>query len=155
MILSVQDETLVVPIWVTDHPSFLKWIRSGAIPEDLRVSYINGRVWIDSMTERAYAHNRLKAWITSVLLPLIEDNNLGAFYTDGMLFSCPKASFSTVSDGIFASQKTIDTGGIQLTGGMRGHKDTELIGSPDLMIEVVSDHSADKDLEWLLEKYWA
>ncbi len=155
MILCVQDEKLEMPAWVTDHSSYLKWVRSGALPDGLRISYINGHVWIDSMTERAYAHNRLKAWITSVLLPLIEDNNLGAFYTDGMLFTCESEEFSTVPDGIFASQKTIDAARVQLTGGKRGHKDTELIGTPDLMIEVVSEHSADKELEWLLAKYWA
>ncbi|HEV3383721.1 MAG TPA: Uma2 family endonuclease [Gemmata sp.] len=155
MIVYVQDEKLEVPVWVIDHASFLKWIRSGAVPEGLRLGYINGHVWIDTMTERAYVHNRLKAWITSILLPLIEDNNLGAFYTDGMLYTCETEQFSTVPDGIFASQKTIDSGGIQLTGGARGHRDTELIGTPDLMIEVVSDNSEDKDMEWLMSKYWA
>jgi Uma2 family endonuclease len=154
MILYVQDEKLEVPVWVIDHSSFLEWIRSGAVPESLRVGYINGHVWIDTMTERAYAHNRLKAWITAILLPLIEDNNLGAFYTDGMLFTCIEENFSTVPDGIFASRRTIDSGGIQLTGGKGGHKDTELIGTPDLMIEVVSDNSEDKDMDWLKSKYW-
>jgi len=155
MIMVVQDEKLEVPAWVVKHPSFLQWIRSGVVPEKLRLGYINGHIWIEKMSERAYSHNRLKAWITAILLPLIEESSLGAFYTDGMLYTCETEEFSTVPDGIFFSQESIDMGRVRLTGGNDGHGDTELIGTPDLMIEVVSDSSEEKDLDWLLSKYWA
>ena len=155
MILYVQDEKVEVPSWVIDHPSFLKWIRSGAVPQDLRVGFIDGHVWIDSTPERAFAHNRLKAWITSVLLPLVEDNHLGDFYTDGMLFTCEAEQFSTIPDGLFLSQETIDRGQVRLTGGVGGRSDTEVVGTPDLVIEIVSENTEDKDLVWLMSKYWA
>ena len=71
MIVYVQDEKLEVPAWMIDHSSFLKWIRSGAVPDGLRVGFIDGHVWIDTTTERAYAHNRLKAWITPLFLALV------------------------------------------------------------------------------------
>ena len=155
MIVVVQDEKLEVPPGVVDHPSFLQWIRSGVVPEKLKLGYINGHIWIDTMSERAYSHNRLKAWITTILLPLIEDNSLGAFYTDGMLYTCETEAFSTVPDGIFVSHASIDNERVRLSGGKDGQGDTELLGTPDLTIEVVSDSSEEKDIDWLLSKYWA
>ena len=155
MIVYVQDEKLEVPLWVIDHSSFLEWIRSGNVPDSLRVGYIHDHVWIDTMSERAFAHNQLKAWITAVLLHLINDDSQGVFFTDGMLFTSETERFSTVPDGMFASQSTIDHGLIRLSGGRDGHEDTEVLGTPDLMIEVVSDNSEEKDTEWLVSKYWA
>ncbi len=155
MILYVQDEKLEVPVWVVDHPSFLRWIRSDALPDSLRVGYIHGHVWIDTMSERAFAHNQLKAWITAVLLQLIDERNLGIFFTDGMLYTSETEEFSTVPDGMFASQATLAEGRVRLVGGPSGAGDTEVVGTPDLMIEVVSDNSEEKDTEWLFHKYWA
>jgi len=32
-----QSGELHVPVWVVDHQSILKWLRSGAVPEDVRI----------------------------------------------------------------------------------------------------------------------
>lgn len=142
-----------IPAWVVDHPSFLRWFRSTAVPEDVRVGYIRDDVWLEHMPERAFAHNRLKSLVTSRLLPLVDDHRLGVFFGDGMTFTSEAAGFTTVPDGLFASREAVEAGRVRLVGGARSHQDTELVGVPDLVIEVVSDASADKDTAWLMGKY--
>ncbi|MCE9567222.1 MAG: Uma2 family endonuclease [Planctomycetes bacterium] len=145
---------LHVPAWVVDHPSFLKWLRSGAVPEDVRIGYINNQVWTETMPERAFPHNQIKMRLSSVLGPLADENRSGVFFCDGMTFTSEAGGFTSVPDGIFVCRKTIDDGLVQLTGGRRSHHDTELTGIPDLVIEVVSDSSEYKDTEWLMANYW-
>lgn len=143
-----------VPTWVVDHSSFLKWLRSGAVPEDVRVGFINNEVWVETMPERAFAHNQIKSLLPEVLNPIARENRSGVFFGDGMTFTSEEGGFTTVPDGIFVCRKTIDEGRVQLTGGKRSNHDTELTGKPDLVVEVVSDSSEFKDTEWLLANYW-
>src|SRR5690349_18865287 len=130
-----------VPPWVIDHPSFLTWLRSGAVPEDLRVGYIDNQVWSEPMGERAFAHNGIKTELASVLHPLVREGNLGVYFGDGMTFTSEAGGFTSVPDGLFVSRASIDGGRVSLTGGRRSHHDTELVGRPDLVLEVVSDSS--------------
>jgi Uma2 family endonuclease len=143
-----------VPAWVVDHPSFLKWLRSGAVPEDVRVGYIDGQVRSEPMGERAFAHNQIKTRLARVLDALAETERLGLYFGDGMTFTSEAGGFTTVPDGIFVCRATIDEGRVRLTCCRRGHRDTELVGTPDLVIEVVSDSSEYKDTEWLMANYW-
>ena len=154
MSLMTRGGKLRVPAWVLNHKAFLKWIRSGAVPEEVRVEYIRNEVWIDPMPERAFAHNQIKTLVASMLMPLVRREKLGVYFGDGMLFTSETEQFSTTPDGLFASRASIDTDRVRLKGGKRGHRDTELIGIPDLVVEVVSDSSADDDTEWLMTKYW-
>ena len=144
---------LFVPAGALDHRSFLKWLRSGAVPEEARVAFIRDQVWIDSMPERAYAHNQIKTLVASVLMPLIRSGKLGVYFGDGMTFTSESEGFTTVPDGMFVSQASIDEKRVRLSGGKRGLRDTELVGTPDLIIEVVSDTSVDEDTAWCMSKY--
>jgi Uma2 family endonuclease len=51
-----------------------------------------------------------------------------------------------ISNEAFAKKR------VKLTGGKQG-KDTELVGTPDVVIEIVSPSSEDKDMEWLMSAY--
>ena len=152
--MRTEEGEVRVPAWVVDHPSFLKWLRSGAVPEAVRIGYIRDEVWVEPMPERAFAHNQIKTLVASVLMPLVTQAELGAYFGDGMTFTSEAEDFTCFPDGIFVSQESIDAGRVRLTGGKRGRQDTELVGVPDLVVEVVSDGSVDKDTEWLLSKYW-
>ncbi len=153
-ISTAQFGEIRVPAWVVDHPSFLKWLRSGAVPEDVRVGYIDNQVWSEPMGERAFAHNGIKTKLARVLDGLAEEYSLGVYFSDGMTFTSEVGSFTSVPDGMFVCRKTIDEGRVQLTGGRRSHHDTELTGTPDMVIEVVSGSSAYKDTEWLMANCW-
>jgi Uma2 family endonuclease len=136
------------------HKQFLRWLRSGAVPEDLRVGYIENDVWIESMPERAFAHNRLTTRIAAVLMPLVDESGFSTYFGDGMTYTSEGSGFTTVPDGIIVTSESALEGRVRLKGGRKSHRDTELVGSPDLVIEVVSQNSEHKDLEWLMTWYW-
>lgn len=153
--VSVQFGTIVVPPWIVDHPSFLRWLRSGDVPDEARVCYINGIVWVDPMSERAFSHNKVKTDVARVVSGLVEAEGLGVYFGDGMTYTNGPEQFTSVPDGMFVSHAGMDGRRVWLTGGEHGHQDTELVGVPDLVIEVVSPTSVDKDTAWLPAKYWA
>ncbi|MGL6097000.1 MAG: Uma2 family endonuclease, partial [Fimbriiglobus sp.] len=62
--------------------------------------------------------------------------------------------FTSVPDGIFVSFDAEATGRVWLSGAKKGQHDTKLNGTPDLVVEVVSDNSEDKDTAWLMAGYW-
>src|SRR5262249_562538 len=63
------------------------------------------------------------------------------------------AELSAVPDGAFLSFESIRTGRVTLVEGREGGY-TAAEGSPDLVFEVVSDSSEDKDMEWQMRAYW-
>ncbi len=152
--LALQGGTIHIPGWVVDHTSFLRWLRTADIPDGAVVGFLNGDVWVDTMPERAFAHNRIKTIVAGALNALVMKEELGVYFGDGMLFTSKEAEFTTAPDGMFVSKATIEAGRVWLVGAKEGEEDTQLLGSPDLVIEVVSDGSEFKDAEWLMSRYW-
>lgn len=147
-------EVVRVPTWVVDHETFLRWYWHSDVPDHIRIGFINGEVWIDPMAERAFAHNRVKTAVAVALDLLVRKENLGVVFGDGMAFTSRAAEFTSVPDGIFVSTDSEATGKVWLSGAKKGQHDTKLNGAPDLVVEVVSDESEDKDEEWLMAGYW-
>ena len=92
--------------------------------------------------------------VAEILGPMVRAERLGVYFGDGMTYSAEHADFTSVPDGIFVSRAAIDAGRVELRGAKRDEHDTRLVGVPDLTVEVVSDHSAWKDTEWLMAGYW-
>ena len=153
MTVLTNDGPVAVPAWVVDHSSFLMWIRSGDVPEGPRIEYIHDEVVVDFMSERAFAHNRVKSEVGRVISQVAQDENLGTYFGDGMLWTTDQ-KFSTIPDGIFVRTESGTSGRVALVGSDRADHETELVGSPDLVVEVVSDHSVDDDTEWFMAKYF-
>ena len=143
-----------IPGWIDGHDAFLRWLRSADIPDHVRVGYVNGRCWVDAMAERAIAHNRVKTIVAGTVDGVVRDGKLGVYFGDGMLFTSKVGKFSTYPDGMFISNDAVSAGRVWLAGAKEGEEDTQLLGTPDLVIEVVSDGSEDKDTEWLMSGYW-
>lgn len=152
--LGVPGGTFVIPGSLTTHTAFLKWLRATDVPEDLRIGFLNGRVRVEVMPERAFAHNRIKTTVAAVVGGIVTEEDLGIYFGDGMLFTSVEAEFTTIPDGIFVSNESIRLKRVELTGAKEGEADTRLVGSPDLILEVVSDGSEAKDTEWLMSGYW-
>jgi Uma2 family endonuclease len=64
------------------------------------------------------------------------------------------AGVASEPDAMFVSKRTLANGRVKFTAGQkRGAQATEMVGTPDLVIEVVSPSSVDKDFEWLMSAY--
>ena len=66
------------------------------------------------------------------------------------------AEFSCEPDGMFMSHATLQAGGVTFRAGeTTGAHMTEAVGTPDLVIEIISPSSEEKDTADLFEDYFA
>jgi len=142
-----------IPARVADLGAFCRWLDAADLPENLAVHFIDGEVWVDVM-EEMFSHNRLKTALGITLGTLIEGNDLGLYVTDGMLLTNAEAGLGTEPDAMFLSNESMAAGRVTFAAGNRRKaRATRVVGTPDLVVEVVSTHTADKDTEWLMSAY--
>ncbi len=142
-----------VPFWVNDLDSFRRWVHSGELPEKLKVHFINGHVRMDIMGE-AFSHNRVKLAVTFTLEGLVRVEKSGLVFVDGMLMTNDDAELGCEPDAMFISAESLASERVTFTQGeTTGSVATEVVGSPDLVVEVVSPSSVVKDTEWLMSQY--
>jgi Uma2 family endonuclease len=143
---------LQIPIWVRDLASFRRWAESDEFPEEGRVCFINGEVWADMSRQQIFSHVRLKGEINITLGNLIRETGQGMYLPDGLRLYGEAADLSAVPDGSYISYDALRAGRIQLVPGKeRGF--TAVDGAPELVIEIISDSSVDKDYDWQMRAY--
>jgi Uma2 family endonuclease len=140
-----------IPDYVRDHESFRRWARSPECPEHLRVAFYDGDLWVDPEMEQLYVHNQVKLAVSVTVAPLIQDH--GIYVGEGMLLTNAVAGLSTLPDGYYVSDRAFETGRAREIAGQK-HGFTEVEGSPEMVLEVVSDSSVTKDLVDLRRLYW-
>ena len=134
-----------VRVPVHDLATFREWACSDARPEKGRFAYLAGTLWIDLSMEQGYSHNDVKAEIDGVLRALIRQTQTGRTFADGMLLTVPPTDFSTVPDGMFVLFTTLQAGRVTQIPNRNQVGVVELEGVPDMVLEVVSDSSVEKD----------
>ena len=95
----------------------------------------------------------MKTEIGRVLANLAKQELTGAYLGDGLLISHLGAEVSNNPDGVFVANSSFEAGTVRLVEGAK-QGFIELEGSPDMVLEVVSDSSVRKDDELLREAYW-
>jgi Uma2 family endonuclease len=149
----VDDASVTIPASVVDLDSFRDWLRSDEFPESGRISFYHGQVWVNRSKEQIFSHNQVKNEIAFVLTGLSKRKKIGRYFPDGVYLSNPDAGLSCQPDGVFVLRTTLDAGRIRLIeGSQEGF--VELEGSPDLVIEIVSRGSVEKDAKTMLDLYW-
>jgi Uma2 family endonuclease len=145
---------LHIPAWVNDFHSFRRWIHEHETPEKLRIHFIGGEIWTDFFMEELFSHSRVKTALGIALGGLIEGEGLGMYIPDGMLLTNAAAELATTPDAMFVSNDALEAGRVAFVAGQRGQAHaTEMTGTPDLAIEIVSPSSEVKDTEWLMSAY--
>jgi Uma2 family endonuclease len=97
-------------------------------------------------------HNQILLAVTHTLWSVIEARSLGRFWKDRMLLTNTAAGLSTEPDGTFAAWETLRRRRLRRVGGKR-LGGTELVGTPDMVLEVVSPSSVRKDTVVLPKQY--
>jgi Uma2 family endonuclease len=150
MIELVENPCVRIPAWVTDLPSFVRWATSDEFPQQGRISFLHGYTWVDlSMETRD--HNRVKTQILGVLEVHVTELDLGEMASDRMRLRHPEAALSSEPDGMFFCKESLLRQRVQFE---KGGESLEVVGSPDMVLEVVSDTSEQKDTVELLKLYW-
>jgi Uma2 family endonuclease len=143
---------LTVPAGVVDLESFQRWSLTLEGVNGARVAYLSGVLWVDLTMEQAYWHNQVKIEIGNVLYSLAKADVPGRYFGDGMSLEWPPAHLNTAPDGLFVAFATFQAGRVRQMPGLHGGV-TVFNGAPDMVLEVVSDSSVEKDTVILPGRY--
>jgi Uma2 family endonuclease len=125
---------------------FRAWTTSEAFPEKWRASFFHGEIVLEMSPEETETHNKVKGAVHYTLLNLSRKHRLGTVYVDGVQLSNKAADLSTVPDAIFIKRASFRSGRVRRVPRKGGTGEyTELEGTPDLVVEVVSRSSYKKD----------
>jgi Uma2 family endonuclease len=149
MAMIVLDESIRIPARVANLAAFRRWTRSDQFPERGWISYLNGEVWVDLSMERL-EHNDLKGLFAVVVGGLVLAARLGRYIHDRMRLVNEEVGLSTEPDGMFVSRRALRSGRVRLEEGLNS---VEVIGTPDMALEVVSPRSVQKDTVVLRDLY--
>jgi Uma2 family endonuclease len=142
-----------IPGSVVDLQSFRRWATSDQLPQRGQFSYLGGELWVDLSMEQLFSHNGLKTVFTVGLGGLVRAERRGYFFSDRVLLSNQKAELSTEPDGSYVSYEALRAGLVRLIeGAEEGY--VELESAPDMVLEIVSPSSVQKDTEVLRDLYW-
>ena len=134
---------------------FREWVHSEDLPERLRASFIAGNVEVEMSPENTEFHAKVKVEVIAILRTLVRERSLGQIYADRTLLVCPEADLASEPDVLFCSWETRVTGGVRLGEWTPGSGNyVELIGAPDLVVEIVSTSSVRKDTKLLRQQYY-
>ena len=104
--------------------------------------------------EELETHAIVKAEIARVLLNINKERRRGKFYPDGTLLTNVEANLSTEPDSLFILWKTLESGRVQLVPRAdREGQYMEVVGTPDWLLEIVSQTSVAKDTKRLRRQY--
>ena len=135
---------------------FRAWTLSDDFPEEGRIEYIGGEVFVDMSKEAISSHALVKSEIGRALVQICLDESLGMAMIDGCRLVNVAADVSNVPDVVFVSFEAIESGRVTLTPSKDDpSEDVELVGSPDIVVEVVSKSSVGKDFTRLRSAYHA
>jgi len=152
----VIEEQIKIPMSLCSLAEFRAWASSDGFPQRGRIDYIAGRIEVDMSPEDLFCHGALKVELIRVLSQRVKRDKLGHLFTDRTRVSMPQADLSTEPDLVFVSHSALSSGQARLVAKSSGEpgRYIELEGSPDLIVEIVSDASVTKDTRRLPEAYF-
>ena len=158
-LLDSQDEEEVrIPLRTYDLPSFRRWAMSRGFPRRGRIDFLHGVLEIDMSPEALGSHGGPKLAIVTALSALLHGQDLGEVWTDRARVSNVAADLSAEPDVLVCLWETLEARRARLVPRARRQRRGDFIeieGSPDLVVEIVSDSSVFKDKEKLRARYHA
>lgn len=143
--IMIAGEPMVrVPAWVVDLDSFRRWSLTNEFPDRGRIEYFQGTVWVDMTMEEIYSHNQIKQLLNLVIGGWVQQHDLGRYYPDGARLIHDEAELSCEPDAMFASWATLQSGRLR-DSATTDAGIIELVGTPDVAVEVVSKSSTQRD----------
>lgn len=76
----LDDQRVHIPTWVDGLDSCRRWLQSNDFPEDGRICYLDGDVWIDISREQIFSHNQVKDEFNVVVGAAVKQQRVGRYY---------------------------------------------------------------------------
>jgi Uma2 family endonuclease len=147
------EDRVIVPAVAFNHAGYRAWVKSDEYPERVRTAFVDGEVLVEMTPESIEAHNKVKLAVTVAVEAFVRECDLGEVYPDGVLVSNESASVSCEPDLTFVSWASFDSGRVRLVERASREDYLEIVGSPDLVVEIVSRSSVHKDTRLLRDAY--
>lgn len=148
------EERVTVPDAAFDLAGYRAWVTSDAYPQGVRTTYVRGAVLVEMSPESLESHNQVKLAMTLGVGSCVRAHDLGVVYPDGALVTHEAAGLSCEPDLTFVSWAAFDDTRVVLRPRAHDQADAiDIVGSPDLVVEIVSDASVKKDTRLLREAY--
>jgi Uma2 family endonuclease len=142
-----------IPDGINTLAAFRRWLRSDGFPDAGRICFLQGQPWVDMSKEQIFTHNQVKQEFNLVIGSLAKTEGLGRYFPDGMLLTNDHANLASQPDGTFVTNRSFATRRVRLVEG-ENEGYLEMHGSPDMVLEVVSASSVEKDTQTLPDLYW-
>ncbi len=145
---------LHIPRGVNTLAGFRDWVLSEDFPEKVRATFVDQEVYLDMTMEELETHASVKAETSRVLMNENVKLDRGKFYLDGVMVTNEEAGVSNNPDAVAISWESLKAGRVRLVSRRFGStKILEINGSPDWIMEIVSDSSVFKDTVELRRAY--
>lgn len=144
--ITVVDQ-VSIPVSALTLEGFRAWARSDAFPEQGRIDFLAGSVEAEMSPEDLLTHGIPKTAITAALFFLVDGDDRGEVYVDRARLSSAPADLSAEPDVVVVLWESLEAGRVRYvpaTSGKAGRY-VEMEGSPDLVVELISDGSVKKD----------
>ncbi len=150
------EEQIEIPTNLRSLGDFRRWALSESFPDCGRIDYIARRIEVDMSPEDLYCHGTLKTELVRSLAQRIKREKLGDLLSDRSRVSCVQAGLSAEPDIVFVSRDSVSNTSVRLVPKVTAESSRyfELEGAPDLIVEIVSDHSVVKDTQRLPQAYF-
>lgn len=145
------DKSLGIPPEAHTFQGFLDWVMADDFPEKLRVTFDDGWVGIDMCEEAIETHAKVKIGIFRTLIPVTEEEDFGELFLDGVLICNEEAAVSNNPDGLAARWESFESGRVRYV--VRDGQNRALEGTPDWVMEIISNSSVAKDTKRLRAAY--
>lgn len=133
---------------------FREWAKSDEVPDHAKVTFVDQEIIIDMSGEELQAHAVVKSAVCYPLLRITDELDLGFFLLDGALVTNEAANVSNIPDATLATWDSLEADRVRLVPSTRRPGCyQELEGTPDWVLEIVSDSSVTKDTRRLRNAY--
>jgi Uma2 family endonuclease len=146
------DFVLHIPRDAYTLAGFRRWVLSDAFPEKQPVLFRNGEIYLFMPKEDVFTHAAIKTPVAIKLGGLFDKLDLGDFYINGVLVTNVEANWSGNPDMVGILWDSLESGKVRYVSNNKD-RTVEIVGSPDWLLEIVSDSSVKKDKQDLRDSY--
>jgi Uma2 family endonuclease len=148
---TIEGFSLEIPAEAHTLSGFRTWALSDDVPEKLPVCFIQGRIIVDMSKEVISSHAAVKTAIVLSLDQHIQSIDFGEVFIDGVLVSNVEAKVSNNPDMVAISWASLKSNKVRYV--EENDQEAEIEGSPDWILEIVSNSSVKKDTRDLRHSY--
>ena len=135
-------ESFRIPADAYTFEGFLRWLGSGEFPESGRIDFLAGEIEAEMSPEDLQTHGVVKVEVGAELHSLVRNHRLGQVFMDSTRITAPSAGLSAEPDVVVVLWETLSSGRARFVQDLAG---PAIAGTPDLIVEVISQHTESKD----------